>query len=210
MIASQHLADDDSRIATTAPPPTFINFLLDETGSMQSCKQATIDGYSDYIASLRDGNACYVTLAKFDSTGIRTPYIDLAVEMIPRLTFYPGQMTNLYDCIGDRLSQTLDQAQSGKSLFVIMTDGQDNHSRTHTISSAHDLIVRAQDSGIVVVFLGPSDTALDIGAKLGIPAGNIKSFRTDKMRETMADLTSATTAFRAGTTSDTKFFSGAK
>lgn len=188
---------------------TFIDFLLDETGSMSSCRQATIDGYSDYIESLKqDSQACYLTLCKFDSNGLRTPYVNLAVEMIPRLSFYPGSMTNLYDCIGERLSEVLDQERSGKSLFVIMTDGGDNSSTRYNINTARDLILHAQDRGVVVVFLGPNDSALDVGAKLGIPTGNIKSFHTDKMRETMDDLTVATTAFRAGTSSAANFFEG--
>ncbi|PZR74877.1 MAG: hypothetical protein DI537_45525, partial [Stutzerimonas stutzeri] len=76
----------------------------------------------------------------------------------------------------------------------------------YTIETARTLIEQAQDNGVVVVFLGPNDSALDVGTRLGIPTGNIKSFHTDKMRETMSDLTNATTAFRAGSTDAKSFF----
>jgi hypothetical protein len=52
---------------------------------------------------------------------------------------------------------------------------------------------------------------LVIGERLGFPEGNIKSFASAKMRETMQTLASATTAYRATRASTTeatrKFFS---
>ena len=191
----------------TIPNLTFIDFLLDETGSMGSCANATMIGYDDFVAAQRsEGGECYLTLAKFDSSSIRTPYENLPISMVPPLSFHPGASTNLYDCIGDRLSAVLSQHRYGKSLFVIMTDGGDNASRTYNVESARTLIQQAQDNGVVVVFLGPNDSALDVGTRLGIPTGNIKSFHTHKMRETMTDLTNATTAFRAGTSDAKSFF----
>jgi hypothetical protein len=191
----------------TIPNLTFIDFLLDETGSMGGCSDATMIGFDDFVAAQRtEGGECFLTLAKFDSTSIRTPYENLPITMVPPLSFHPGASTNLYDCIGDRLSAVLEQARYGKSLFVIMTDGGDNASRRYTIESAATLIQQAQDNGVVVVFLGPNDSALTVGTKLGIPTGNIKSFHTTKMRETMNDLTNATTAFRAGTSDAKSFF----
>ena len=191
----------------TIPNLTFIDFLLDETGSMGSCANATMIGYDDFVTAQRnEGGECFLTLAKFDASSIRTPYENLPIEMVPPLSFYPGSSTNLYDCIGDRLTAVLNQDRFGKSLFVIMTDGGDNASRRYTIETARTLIEQAQDNGVVVVFLGPNDSALDVGTRLGIPTGNIKSFHTDKMRETMSDLTNATTAFRAGSTDAKSFF----
>lgn len=188
-------------------PFTFINFLLDETGSMTSCARATEIGFDDFVATQKNEDGeCFLTLAKFDSRGIRVPYIDLPIGMVPPLSFHPGATTNLYDCIGERLAVVLEAPPEGKSLFVIMTDGGDNASHTYDINSARALVEKAQEAGVVVVFLGPDDSALTVGERLGIPKGNIKSFHTDKMRETMSDLTVATTAFRAGTSDSKSFF----
>lgn len=184
---------------------TFIEFLLDETGSMDSCKNATMVGFDDYVASQRHGG-CFLTLVKFDSDGIRTPYENLPIDMVPPLSFHPGKMTNLYDCIGGRLEAVLKQERDGLSLFVIMTDGDDNASRRFTITAARSLIETAQDSGVTIVFLGPDESALKVGTQLGIPKGNIKSFHTTKMRETMGDLNTATSAFRASGADTSKSF----
>lgn len=193
--------------AESGNPPTFIDFLLDETASMQSCANATRHGFDEFVTKQREEEGeCFLTLTKFDSQGVKTPYEYLPLEMVPPLSFFPGASTNLYDCIGDRLTAILDTTQTGKSLFVIMTDGGDNMSHRYTIDTARDLVVRAQSMGIVVVFLGPSESALSVGTRLGIPEGNIKSFRTEDMHETMSNLTESTTAFRAGTTSARGFF----
>ncbi len=188
-------------------PYTFIDFLLDETGSMSSCANATMIGYDDFVAAQRsEEGECFLTLAKFDSRGIRVPYVDLPIGMVPPLSFHPGATTNLYDCIGERLASVLNTPRQGSSLFVIMTDGGDNASHTYDINSARLLVEKAQEAGVVIVFLGPDDSALTVGERLGIPKGNIKSFHTDRMRETMNDLTVATTAFRAGTSDSKSFF----
>jgi hypothetical protein len=174
---------------------------------MGSCADATMIGFDDYVTAQKaQGGECFLTLAKFDSSSIRTPYENLPISMVPPLSFHPGASTNLYDCIGDRLSAVLSQDRYGKSLFVIMTDGGDNASRRYTIETAATLIQQAQDNGVVVVFLGPNDSALSVGTSLGIPTGNIKSFHTTKMRETMRDLNASTTAFRAGTSDSKSFF----
>jgi hypothetical protein len=187
--------------------PTFIDFLLDETGSMASCKLETITGYDNFVKSQNDTQTkCYITLSKFDSSGIRIPYENLDVNMVPSLSFYPGSMTNLYDCIHSRLSHRLENySNQANNLFVIMTDGEDNTSR-QGIDDVRSLIVMAQDKGIMVVFMGPSQTALIVGQQLGIPEGNIKPFDVANMNQTMAAVTTATKAFRAGTVSSEGFF----
>ncbi len=186
---------------------TFIDFLLDETGSMSICESQTRAGFDNFVAGQREVEGqCFLTLAKFDSGSVKIPYENLDLGMVPELSFYPGGGTNLYDCIGDRLSAVMDQNRGGKSLFVIMTDGADNASQRYNISSARELVLRAQELGVVVVFLGPDHDALKVGTSLGIPEGNIKPFDTANMKSTMSSLNNATTAFRAGTSASTEFF----
>lgn len=188
-------------------PITFIDFLLDETGSMTSCHRETCAGFDNYIVSQRDvSGECYLTLVKFNTNVTTVPFENLSLGMVPKLSFYPQGGTNLYDCIVDRIETILAAPVQGQSLFVIMTDGEDLHSRRHNLATTRDAVMRAQDAGIVVVYLGPSHTALKVGHDLGIPEGNVKSFDTSNMAETMQTLNRSTTAFRAGTTASTAFF----
>lgn len=46
---------------------TLIEFILDETGSMSSCRESTIAGFNQYVKDQRNGAGdCYLTLTKFD------------------------------------------------------------------------------------------------------------------------------------------------
>ncbi len=186
---------------------TFIDFLLDETGSMTSCATQTRAGFDNFVASQREAEGqCFLTLAKFDSGSVKVPYENLDVAMVPKLSFFPGGGTNLYDCIGQRLTAVMENNAFGKSLFVIMTDGDDTCSRQYNLHTIKDVVLRAQDQGIVVVFLGPNTNALNVGRAMGIPEGNIQPFDTANMEATMANLGASTKAFRAGETSSTTFF----
>lgn len=55
---------------TNSSPLTLIEFILDETGSMSSCRESTISGFNEYINSQRTapGN-CVLSLTKFDVRG---------------------------------------------------------------------------------------------------------------------------------------------
>lgn len=194
--------------ASAQTPITFIDFLLDETGSMGSCAGATRAGFNGFVKEQREaGLPCYLTLAKFDSSSVRVPYENLDIGMVPPLDFYPNASTNLYDCIGERLTRVMEQERQGKSLFIILTDGGDNASRSYNIDTARGVIEQAQASGVVVVYMGPSSNAYAIGEKLGVPQGNIFPFETAHMEETMQTLAASTRAFTAGSTiSSDNFF----
>jgi hypothetical protein len=193
--------------------PTALEFLLDETGSMASHLDPTINGYNDFLDEQRRVESlCLMTLTKFDSSGLKTPYTDIEVNMVPNLsrsTFIPGDMTNLYDAIIARLNDLRSRLtkwnESPNVLFVVMTDGENNASRA-TESQVRKSIKEVSSLGWTCVYLGADQNAVVIGQKLGFSAGNIRSFETTKMRETMQELSRATTVFRAGATSASGFF----
>src|ERR1700748_77800 len=117
--------------------PTIIEFLLDETGSMSSCKNETVAGFNDFLAEQqRQAGKCLLSLTKFDTNGQRSPYVDIDVNMIPAMHpdwFLPGASTNLRDTIGVRITSLQDRLRTWtiepNILFVVMTDGGDNASR---------------------------------------------------------------------------------
>ena len=89
---------------------TLVHFVLDETGSMSSVRDATIDGFNEYVNGLRaDKNGKYwMSLTKFDSRGIVPVYTDLPIKEVPDLnhdTYCPCSMTNLNDAIGETVTK---------------------------------------------------------------------------------------------------------
>lgn len=201
------MSDDLMASPCVMPHSTFIDFLLDESGSMGSCRNPTVAGFNNFVKDQAEQSGeCYLTLTKF-SNSVMTPYENLDITLVPELTFSPNGGTRLFDSIGDRLERIIPLASSSViSLFVIMTDGEDTSSHRYSVNTAREIITRAQDAGVIVVYLGPSASALAVGVQLGIPDGNIKPFDTSNMEATMATLNVATSAFRAGETTSKTFF----
>lgn len=182
---------------------TLIEFVLDETGSMNSCRKATIDGFNEYVNGQKGGpDACTMTLSKFDSDGIRVVCTDTPIEQVVPLTFdtyTPGSMTNLYDAVGTRI-RDLERRLAGKPqpnvLFVIMTDGADNMSREYTPDSLKQLIKEKEAQGWTFTFLGANQDAWEVGQTFGMAQGNTMTYSTENMSGTMATLSAATTSYR--------------
>jgi hypothetical protein len=196
-------------VAPQQTTPTIIEFLLDETGSMGSCKSATVAGFNEFLTEQRrqDGD-CLLTLTKFDTAGQKTPYVDIDVSMVPFMTdqtFLPGGGTNLRDTIGARIASLKNRLanwpQKPNVLFIVMTDGDDNASREFSEPAIKLAIEACMENGWTFVYLGADQDAIRVASRLGFPAGNIKSFARARMRETMTTLAAGTTAYRATRTS---------
>jgi len=207
-------------IAAQTYTPTIIEFLLDETGSMQSCKRPTVAGFNDFLTEQQaQTGSCLLSLTKFDTNGLKTPYTDIDVHMVPGMIedwFIPGGSTNLRDTIGKRLASIKQRLETWtvkpNVLFVVMTDGDDNASREFSESVIKAALKSYMQEGWTFVYLGADQNALEVANRLGFPEGNIKSFASSEMRETMQGLARATTAYRAARTAtkaaaaDTDFF----
>lgn len=209
------------RVPSAAPqsPTTIIEFLLDETGSMASCIGATVNGFNDFLKEQQSQpGKCLLTLTKFDTSGEKTPYVDLAVGLVPPMTtdtFVPGGGTNLRDTIGNRIYALKQRLASWSTtpnvLFVVMTDGDDNASREFTENHIRSALSDGMENlNWSFVYLGANTHALATAARLGFPEGNAKAFSTVEMRQTMETLAKATTAYRATrattSTADRDFF----
>lgn len=189
--------------AVASTPPVSIEFVLDETGSMSGCKPATIGGFNDFLKEQRGvPGICQMTLTKFEGGSLVTPYEDLPLGFVPEMntnTFLPGGGTNLFDAIIARVNARREAIRNWsaepKVLLVVMTDGGDNISK-NTIQEARSVIDTVQTFGWTCVYLGANQNALVVGEAMGFREGNIKSFATAEMRQTMQQLSAATTVYR--------------
>lgn len=185
--------------------PTLIEFILDETGSMSGCVNAVISGFNAFLDEQRAlDTPCALTLTKFDTTGLRTPFVDLGVGMVPYLTastFLPNSGTNLHDAIGLRTTALAERLSTfstrPNALVVVMTDGEENGSRTWSQHGIRELIGQHSAQGVTFAYLGSTPYALNVAANLGFAPGNAKQFEASRTRETFTDLARATTAYRA-------------
>lgn len=188
------------------PRTTIIEFLLDETGSMDSHKAGTLSGFNVFLDEQKILNQdCLLTLTKFDTAGLKTPYVDLDIALVPPLTnqtFIPGQGTNLRDALGQRVRAIETRLETFSEqpnvLVVVLTDGGDNSSREYSEPQVRDMIRAHEADGWTFVYLGATGCGLEVAKRLGFQPGNAREFDTSRIHETFEGLSKATTAFRAG------------
>lgn len=177
--------------------PTFIDILLDETGSMGSCHSQTVQGFNAFVADQREvSGKCYLTLTKFDSSNLKTPYQHLSIDLVPDLSFHPGGMTNLYDVVGQRVTALLETPPPGRALVVVITDGGENASRTFSQQAVRQVVERALEAGITFLYFGAGREAKQAAEQMGFPASSVNEFDTAHMTQTMNQISRETKAFR--------------
>ena len=194
-----------------------IEFVLDETGSMQRVLRQTVAGFNQFVEEQRaQSGDCRLSLTKFESSSLRTPYENLPISYVPEMnvkTFCPGGGTNLYDAVGlriDRLAERLGEWKDHPDvLFVVMTDGEDNGSRYFNAKMVADLVHQHRKLGWAFAYLGAGRSAHQIGLEMGFTEGEIRTFDQVDIADTFRDFSTATTVYRssrtAGDTTSTVF-----
>ncbi len=160
---------------------TNLLYVLDESGSMDFIKSSVISGFNEYIGGLRKGDF-KVTLVKFDSNGIRTPYTRLPAKDVPKLnndTYTPDATTPLYDAVVNSVENFAKEIPDGQpALVAIMTDGEENASREHTEKCLQELIGKLQARGNwTFVFMGANQDSWATATRWGIAKGNIANWQ---------------------------------
>lgn len=185
---------------------TRLHFILDESGSMDSCRQSTIDGFNEYLNGLRkDTNKYLVSLTKFEGGNIENVFNDIKLPKVRAITsddFVPAGMTNLNDAIGGTLkSMEVNKPRTPhNTLVVIMTDGHENASREWTRDAVADLIKIKEKDGWTVTFLGANIDTQAVSSGYAISIDNARSYSTKGMRGTMRNLSEATTLYAQSAT----------
>ena len=181
---------------------TYLAFVLDESGSMSVCRQATINGYNEYLVTLRnqDGvESIKASLTKFN-TEFNQVYADIELKDVPDLTldtYQPDGFTALYDAIAHTLL-ALDEVVKKKDrvLCAILTDGAENSSKEYTHQQIFDMIKeREQKGNWTFVYIGANQDAYAVGMSMGVPMANNLNFNVDDTEETYRSFAKATSSY---------------
>jgi len=198
---------------TSTPLTTAIAVLLDETGSMESCRDAAIEGFNAWLTEQKrtPGTAgapptpTTLTLVKF-SDRPDLPMCRLVCEDAPlddvrplnRETYTPEGGTPLLDAVG-RTIMWMDRLQPkpARVLVVILTDGEENASREFKPAQIQDLIRAHEATGCwTFAYLGANQDAWAVGEALGIAPGNRASFKVGETHQAFQRVSKATKRFR--------------
>lgn len=152
-----------------------VNIVLDETGSMSSCKEATISGFNEYIQTLKNDKKgkILVSLTKFNSGNTEVVYTDKPLSDVQNLTdktYQPNNGTPLYDAIGKAIAALKNTKH--EVLFVIITDGEENASVEYKLDGIKKMITEKEKGGWRFTYLGANQDAWQVGMSMGMHAGN--------------------------------------
>jgi hypothetical protein len=172
---------------------THITILLDRSGSMSSVVEDTVGGFNQFLKSQREvPGQCTVSLFQFDDH-YDPVYNGRPVNDAPELsrhTFVPRGSTALLaaagraiDDTGDALKNMQHHERPEKVIFVIITDGQENHSQyaewgsCRTKAALNDKIKHQTDVyKWEFVFIGADQDAIGEARDIGIAAGNAMNY----------------------------------
>ena len=169
---------------------TEIAFVLDRSGSMQSCAEAATNGFNLFLHEQQQVEGlAKLTLILFDDEYL-VPVNALPVaEVLPldRATYVPRGSTALLDAVGrtidemgSRLAALPEKERPAQVIVAILTDGLENSSQTYTWPQLAGAIKRQTEQyRWTFLFLGAHQDAIATAAQMNIAAANAATYVND-------------------------------
>lgn len=177
--------------------------ILDESGSMQSIKKATIDGFNETLQTIQHAERehtdqqHFVALVPFNTCRPPVQFDLRSTATLPLLTgesYQPDCGTPLYDAIGFGISKLSDvigrQGGTYNVLVTILTDGAENASVTYSGRQIKTMIETLKPLGWTFTYIGANHDVEQAAESLSIhsrmtfeanDAGLSSSMSKDKM-----------------------------
>ena len=179
-----------------------VNIILDESGSMSSVRDKTVEGLNEYLGGLRgDAKADYlVTLTKFDAhPGSPTCRVIYKLKPLAELQpmglndYEPRGSTPLLDAVGETVRTIGQEVGERAVLTVIVSDGFENASREFTNEQVKKLIAEKEATGKwTFVYLGADQNAWEQASAMGLKQGNTMSYASAATPQMYQNLANAT------------------
>lgn len=171
---------------------TEMVFILDRSGSMAGLEQDTIGGFNSMInrQKAEDGKA-YVSTVLFDDY-MDVVYDRVPIEKVEKMTenqYYVRGCTALIDAIGCAVNHignihkyARPEDVPDNTVFVIITDGEENASRKYSSDKVKKMIEHKKSKyGWEFLFIGANIDAVETAGKFGINADRAVNYHADAM-----------------------------
>ena len=196
--------------------------ILDSSGSMESVRKQTIDGFNENLKTIRDSEQDdveqLVCLVAF-STGspdrkIWNKPIKSAEELSIK-TYVPGGGTALLDAMGTTVKSLQDEikeqieARTANVIVTIFTDGEENSSCEFSGEQISALKEELEKSRMwTFTLIGCSEETLKSAMKMGFQAGNVMRYAATAQgtSRAFADLSRSRAAYTKGVVSASACF----
>ena len=188
---------------------TELVFIVDKSGSMAGLESDTIGGFNSVLKKNREQDGeCFVTTILFNHADTMLhDRIDIReVEDLTGKDYIVGGSTALLDAVGNAIKHIKRiehympaDHKAAHVVFVIITDGFENSSKTYSYRDVKRMIGAAREKGWEFMFLGANIDAAAEAEQLGVPRANASRYVPDKrgvgvVYEAVAD---AVSGFRA-------------
>jgi len=187
---------------------THFILILDESGSMGSIWDQTIEGVNELVRQQKLQPGDFTTAVYKFSTFVGGFHDRLTFEPLNKINYTPRGGTALHDAIcqaidgeGRWLAGLSESQRPDKVVVVVVTDGFENSSRTYTLEDVKSR-VKTQETTYKwqFVFLGANIDAFQTGGLYGFAATNTLQWTADKQGtlHAYACVTNTLTSYRAG------------
>lgn len=169
---------------------TYIAIVLDRSGSMTDIAHQTICGFNAFLEEQKSvKGTAKITLVQFDHE-YQPVYEAVEILKAPKLnheTYVPRGMTALLDAIGKTIKKTRkkiemlpENERPKKVIFVVITDGYENHSRHFSRREIFEIINKMETKhGWDFIFLGANQDAIAEAGRLGVKPQKAMNFAFD-------------------------------
>lgn len=168
---------------------TELVFILDKSGSMGGLEKDTIGGFNSLIRKQKKekGTARVTTVLFDDRYQLLHDRFDLSeVSELTEKEYFVEGSTALLDAMGRTIKKiravrknSRKDRRSDKVLFVIITDGMENASRSYGYDRIRGMVEKQREKGWEFLFLGANIDAVETAARYGIQADRAADYCPD-------------------------------
>ena len=155
-------------------------FILDKSGSMSGQEDNTISSFNEYLEKEKKNKYTTNITTILFSNKYSILHDRENVKDVKKLTkkdYYVGGCTALYDALGNTINN-MEQKDTDKVLFIIITDGYENASREYKKEDIKKLIKKHKDYEFI--YIGADIDSYAAGNSIGICNDNIANFKKDR------------------------------
>lgn len=160
-----------------------INCIIDMSGSMDSIIKTARKGFNTFLNEQKESNNEINMSLLFFDTSFYMPYKNVSIKDVKKVTkktYYANGGTALYDAIGkmiddylDQLGETPKQERADKTLFVILTDGEENASKVYHQELIKNMVTDMREGyNCEFIYLGANQDACFQAESMGMSSNN--------------------------------------
>lgn len=176
----------------------FNVIILDRSGSMESIRQAAVDGFNETLAGIKKAQQQFsetqdhfVSLITFCSCETKHVFDKVPAAKAQALTtkdYEPCCRTPLYDAMGFTLTAMRKHVKDMEDVVVvvtIITDGMENDSREYNGNTIKELVGQLHDEGWTFTYMGANQDAVEVAMTLSIRNSRNFAYSNEGTRESM-------------------------